>query len=490
MKSRRTAILGTLAAVAGAGVVLRRNSPGTRSAAKPVEMTPDQAKTRGLKTLSFVHYNDLHGHYQPRDYNGVSVSPLSLIRGYFDQVKAENPNTVFCNAGDDMEKGSLVELISQGASTVEIYKHVGLHLRAVGNHDFAYGADCLGRFIRDPGEVVLCSNHGVGAKDYHSFEVDGIRLGVFSMVGQPWDERNEQYDGPYFKGVSCRYDYVAVVNEMIRKHRREVDVLFLLSHLGFNLDQQIAAETQGLDFIIGGHSHTVLEAPVSSPGGALIVQAGCYGQFVGRLDLMIDPASRKAAGVRYALTPVSPAAMKPNLQLEAKIREVCRHYAPEADAPVATLPRALSKPEVAKLACEAALSVFGADAAVIDVETVWANLPAGPVSRQHFLDAFSVEIQPAGTHGFNGMMTGTLKRSEWESIERTVGRSAFAVTSRAASKNNATLRIAMQRRTALHIRNYFPGVAALQGARFEMEAWEMLANHFMATSPVDRAKPV
>lgn len=490
MKSRRTAILGGLAAVAGAGLALRRISQGTGAPAKPVDMTPEQAKERGLRTLTFVHYNDLHGHYQPRDYNGVTLSPLSLIRGYFDQVKEENPNALFCNAGDDMEKGSLVELVSNGASTLEIYKHVGLHLRAVGNHDFAYGADCLSRFVRETGDVVLCSNHGVEAKNYHSFEVDGIRLGVFSMVGQPWDERNEQYDGPYFKGVSCRYDYVNVVNEMIRKHRHEVDVLFLLSHLGFSLDQQIAAETQGLDLIIGGHSHTVLEMPVSSPGGTLIVQAGCYGQFVGRLDLMMDPVSRKAAGVRYALTPVSPAAMKPNEQLEAKIREICRQHAPDADAPVATLARALSEPDVAKLACEAALSVFDADAAIVDVDTVWAKLPAGPVSRQHFLDAFSVEIQPAGTHGFSAMMTGTLKRSDWESIRRNAENSPFAVASRTTPRNTATVRVALQRRTALHLRKYFPGIAALQGARFEMEAWEMLTKHFMSISPVVPSKPV
>ena len=398
-------------------------------------MSPAKAKELGLKTLSFVHYNDLHGHYKPRNYNGRFLSPLSLIRGYFDQVKAENPNSLFCNAGDDMEKGSLVDLISRGEGTIEINQHLGLDLRAVGNHDFAYGRDSLKRFLEVPGGVVLCSNHAIGAKNYHQFEMDGVRVGVFSMVGRPWNELNQQYDGPYFQGFACRYDFTAVANELIHKYRRGVDLLFMLSHLGLSIDEQIAAETEGLDFIIGGHSHTVLETPMRSANGTLIVQAGAYGNFVGRLDIMVEAKSRRISGFHYVLTPVSPAGMNPDLALETRIVDVCQRYAPKADAPITNLPHQLSKLEVAKLASEAAISVFGVDAAVIDVDTVWRELPAGPVSRQDLLDAFSVEIQPPGTHGFNSMMTGTLKVSDWRIIERMAGHS-FVVSSRPGPKGS------------------------------------------------------
>ena len=102
-----------------------------------------------------------------------------------------------------------------------------------------------------------------------------------------------------------------------------MDLLFLLSHLGLNTDQQVAAAVPGLDFIIGGHSHTLLTRPEQSPMGTVIVQAGCYGEYVGRLDVMVDRSSRKMAAYHYSITPVDPRNMTPNLHLEEKIREIC-----------------------------------------------------------------------------------------------------------------------------------------------------------------------
>ena len=476
MNTRRTAILATLAAAAGAGACFHF-LPGMSSSSRPRQMTPEEAKTLGFKMLSFVHYNDLHGHYHPKNYNGRYLSPLSLIRGYFDEVKAENPNSIFCNAGDDMEKGSVVEFLSKGESTIDIYKHLGLDLRALGNHDFAYGLESVKKFVNEPGDVVLCSNQlGLG-KSFHQFEIDGIRVGVFAMVCRPWDERDQQYDGPYFKGVECGYDFSNLARKMIRKHRKDVDLLFMLSHLGLGDDEQVARESQGLDFIIGGHSHSVLPEPRYSPSGTVIVQAGSYGEYVGRLDIMLDPSSRRMAGFRYALKTVDPATMAPNLALESKIREVFQRHAPDVDAPITNLPARLDRLNVAKLACDAAIAVFGVDAAIIDGSTVWGELSAGPIVRQDLLDAFTVEIQPPGTHGFNSMMTGTLDHRDWEILNRGTAGGQFSVSIRGELNSNQPVRVAMQRRTALGAKDYFSGIRSLKALRFEMETWEMLARH-------------
>ncbi len=446
------------------------------------EMQPAQASALGHKMISFVHFNDFHAHYQPRDYNGRSLSPLSLLRGYRDQVKAENPNTLFCTAGDDLEKGSVVDFISRGAATIEIYKELGLDLRAVGNHDFAYGLDTLKRFVSQTSGVVLCANHAV-AKDYHAFEMDGVRIGVFSMVGKPWDERNEQFDGPFFKGVDCRYDFSAVAREMIKKHRHEVDLLFLLSHLGLDTEKEVAAEAPGLDFIIGGHSHTLLWQAERSPEGTVIVQAGQYGEHVGRLDIMVDGKSRKMAGYHYTITPVNPQNMKPNMELEGKIREISARYDSGPQGPIVTLPRAVYKQSLAKLAGEAAMAVLKADAAIIELDTIWGSLPAGPTTRQDLLDVFRVEIQPPGTHGFNALMTANVRADEWAAM-KSKGNDGFVFVGEPKGGDQAMLRVALQRRTALGIGNYFKPAPELRDLNFEMETWEALAKHFSHPSSV------
>jgi 2',3'-cyclic-nucleotide 2'-phosphodiesterase (5'-nucleotidase family) len=462
-----------------------RSFDGSPAGPRPAEMDPGQAAGLGLKTISFVHFNDFHAHYSPHDYAGTVLSPLSLLRGYRDQVKAENPNTVFCSAGDEMEKGSLVDLVSGGAATIEIYRHLGLDLRAVGNHDFAYGLDTLRRFVSEPGGAVLCANQAV-AQGFHQFTIDGVRVGVFSMVGQPWDERDQQYEGPYFKGVDCRYDFAAQAREIIQAHRKEVDLLFLLSHLGLELDREVALQAPGLDFIIGGHSHTLLRQPELSASGIPIVQAGSYGEYVGRLDVMVDSKTHRMAGYHYRVTSVTPANMTPNLELECRIREICRRYEPNAEENVASLAEPLSRKGVGKLAAEAAMAVLQADAAVIDLTTVWGGLEAGPVTRQTLLNAFRVEIEPPGTHGFNAMMTATLRAADWEGMrQRSEGTRRTAATDRfvlaerpGASAGRETLRVAIQRRTALRLQKYFPGSPVLASPRFEMETWEVLARHF------------
>src|SRR5262245_33756165 len=139
MKRTLAVLLASLALVTVGSIYMAFEGAPDAQRTPAAEIKPAQAGAPGLKMISFVHFNDFHAHYQPKDYNGRVLSPLSLLRGYRDQVKAENPNTLFCSAGDDMEKGSIVDLLSNGAATIEIYKELGLDLRAVGNHDFAYG---------------------------------------------------------------------------------------------------------------------------------------------------------------------------------------------------------------------------------------------------------------------------------------------------------------------------------------------------------------
>ena len=442
-------------------------------------------------TISFVHFNDFHAHYQPKDYGDQVVSPLSLIRGYYDQVKAENPHTLFCSAGDEMEKGSLVEVVSHGVSTIEIYKHLGLDLRAIGNHDFGYGLETLRRFVTEPGDVALCANQSMGT-NYHQRTVAGVRIGVFSMVCQPWDERDEQYSGAYFNGVNHRYDFVEVAQEIVRAHRRDVDLLFMLSHAGIETDRDVAAKVPGLDFIIGGHSHELLSQAERTRRGVVIVQAGSFGEFVGRLDIQVDAHDHKMRSYRYGVKAVHPANMTANASLETAIREICHRLGPDVDTPLMQIDSELRRSEVARLAGQCAMEVLKVSAAVMDTTTVWGRLQAGLRSRQDFLDCFRMEIQPAGTHGFNSLVSATIRKSDWDLMRRDTS-NRFVFVGDPVADPAGNLRVAIQRRTALRLQNFFRGVSAPTAIQFEMEVWEAMSryatNHPAVARPAERRSP-
>ena len=89
-----------------------------------------------------------------------------------------------------------------------------------------------------------------------------------------------------------------IVNRLARKlrNREKCDLVILLTHCGFNegteqnpSDQLIAANTEGVDIIVGGHSHSFIKRPaiVQSKTGkkVLVVQAGAKGEEVGRIDI-------------------------------------------------------------------------------------------------------------------------------------------------------------------------------------------------------------
>ena len=92
----------------------------------------------------------------------------------------------------------------------------------------------------------------------------------------------------------------------------------VLSHLGFPQDVKLANRVDGVDVIVSGHTHNRLDRPVQS-GETLIIQSGCHGSFIGRLDLTIE--GRGVAGVRHRLIPVDET-IAPDPAMEALVESV------------------------------------------------------------------------------------------------------------------------------------------------------------------------
>jgi S-sulfosulfanyl-L-cysteine sulfohydrolase len=79
------------------------------------------------------------------------------------------------------------------------------------------------------------------------------------------------------------------------------DLVVVLSHLGLPQDLKMAREVDGIDVLLSGHTHNRLREPIHV-NGAIVIQAGCHGAFVGRLDVEVE--GRRLVAHRYALLPV------------------------------------------------------------------------------------------------------------------------------------------------------------------------------------------
>ena len=245
--------------------------------------------------LSFVHVNDQHASFvKVRD-----ASPWARQRGVFEAAHAANPFTLFTNSADDHEKGSVAEHMADGAAgslVPEIVRAMQFDVRTIGNHDFCHSLENVADYSVDPTALVVVSNicpaRGSalpwGAVDFGIKQVGELKVGFFGLVSRPWDELQTQPDHLRFydPDLECDFEFVSLARRLVAAHRGEVDLLVHVSHLGLGGDIELCEAVDGIDIVLGGHSHTVLNEE-QVVNGAAIIHCGAEGQFVGQLDLEV-----------------------------------------------------------------------------------------------------------------------------------------------------------------------------------------------------------
>jgi hypothetical protein len=447
---------------------------------------PDCDPAAASQTVTFVHVNDLHANYTPELANDLQ-SPYARIKAFHRSVEAENPYTLFTDGGDDFEKGCVAEPLSDGVATLLATFAMHFDVRVLGNHDFAWGVPMVLANARDPNAVVLASNTrfiadeppdplGFFGADWAEFQVGCVRVGFFGMVSKPWDEKNQQYDGPFFPEFETRYDYAERARELVEAHRKDVDLLVMVSHLGEGEDEALAAQVPGIDVILGGHSHTFLAKPMVV-GGTTIVQEGSSALWVGRLDVTLDLETREVVGTAYQATLNAPQTLEPDPGVQAAVEGIMEDYAPDALVPLATVhaPRA-TRPVAAITALAATRVPFGGQAGLVDTDTVWRSWSAGGLSQQDLLDTFKMEREPSGTTGFNSFYVAAIPGADLARLAAELPE-RWALAAPDSIDPQATYRLALQKPAAFHPADYLPAGVTLGPPSFLGEAWEILEQY-------------
>ena len=90
-------------------------------------------------------------------------------------------------------------------------------------------------------------------------------------------------EGIYF---TLGKDELLSIIDMLRINEK-VDLIVLVSHLGFSQDMKLLSDVHGVDICLSGHTHNRLYKPVLN-GKTIVIQSGCHGSFLGCLDLEMD----------------------------------------------------------------------------------------------------------------------------------------------------------------------------------------------------------
>ena len=172
----------------------------------------------------------------------------------------------------------------------------------IGNHDFDNGIEGLYAQLPHAKFDFLSANYDFSntvmdthTKPWKVFVKDGIRIGVFGLGVRLEGLVNKKMykETQYLDPVEIAQDVSRILKEEQQCH-----IVICLSHLGHRYrggrvsDTVLAASTENIDLIIGGHTHTFMERPeihTNRKGNKVLVnQVGCYGINVGRIDFYLD----------------------------------------------------------------------------------------------------------------------------------------------------------------------------------------------------------
>ncbi|PKN06815.1 MAG: hypothetical protein CVU70_04160 [Deltaproteobacteria bacterium HGW-Deltaproteobacteria-5] len=224
---------------------------------------------------------------------------MAYLAKRVETLRAEKP-TLFVAAGDMIQGNNWANLF-QGKSSIEAMNVMKFDAMVVGNHEFDFGQAILKERIEEANFPFLGANvTGLSQlKPYIIKNLDGLSIAVIGIVtgDTPTTTHPKNVSGLQFSSP------VDIVEKYVRELRAKNDIIVVLSHIGFSADMDLAKKVEGIDVIVGGHSHTKVAKPVVV-GKTHILQAFEHGKVLGVIDLTVKNGSIIRADSR--LEPISP----------------------------------------------------------------------------------------------------------------------------------------------------------------------------------------
>ncbi|MBQ4798163.1 metallophosphoesterase [Pseudoalteromonas sp. MMG006] len=368
------------------------------------------------QSVRFIHVADLHARF------GYEEQYFSRIKAYYNQAAAQTPHTLFTNGGDDYEKGTVAEQLSQGSATEEAVKAMQFDLRVVGNHDYAWGPEKLLSYSQDDSAIVLASNTRYEGEQLQDFAAVGfakvqvgcITLGVFGMTSVPWNELDEPIDlepiPDFIKQFKMSWQWQQIAQSIVSQYQDDVDYMVMLSHLGEGLDIDMATDVSGIDLVLGGHTHGG-ESYNTLDNGAVVIQPDFYAKGITDVTLTFNLQDKTSPLINYNTIDTDSVAERDEATKLA-IDEIMGRYAPDADTEIAISENYPSNLELAEITALAAAHTSDVTAALLNPDLVQKRWTPGTLTQEDFHKAYYVERQPSNTPGFNSVYTVTVSGTD------------------------------------------------------------------------------
>jgi sulfur-oxidizing protein SoxB len=302
--------------------------------------------------LRILWTNDTHGYLSPlyhreegddlfveRARREGRVGGFAYIAAIVNRQRAQLPErTLLLDSGDTWH-GTVVPVRLAGAPVVQVMNAMGYDAMVPGNVEFFYDQETLEHLFAEARFPITIANLYDAAWDervklpnmqpYIVKQVGDLKVAIIGMT-YPW--MSKVADHPQWS-FGLRVEEVQADIDRLRA-QEGVDVVVLLSHMGWKADAKYAELVSGIDVIVGAHTHDILYRPTVVRGkngtrDVLVVQCGSHGKMVGQLDLSVTRG--RVTAFEQTLFPVRTRELTPDPQITALIEKLRAPYKAELE---------------------------------------------------------------------------------------------------------------------------------------------------------------
>ncbi|WOO44691.1 multifunctional 2',3'-cyclic-nucleotide 2'-phosphodiesterase/3'-nucleotidase/5'-nucleotidase [Bacillus subtilis] len=268
----------------------------------------------GLWDLTVMHTNDTHAHLDDAARRMTKIN----------EVRSETNHNILLDAGD-VFSGDLYFTKWNGLADLKMMNMMGYDAMTFGNHEFDKGPTVLSdflsgnsatvdpanryhfeapefpivsanvdvsnepklkSFVKKPQTFTAGEKKEAGIHPYILLDVDGEKVAVFGLTTEDTATTSSPGKSIVFNDAfETAQNTVKAIQE-----EEQVNKIIALTHIGHNRDLELAKKVKGIDLIIGGHTHTLVDKMevVNNEEPTIVAQAKEYGQFLGRVDVAFD----------------------------------------------------------------------------------------------------------------------------------------------------------------------------------------------------------
>ncbi len=256
------------------------------------------SKNYTKNTLCILHTNDFHSRFHPFPANHnkwPNQGGITRLTGLINKYRLEHEHVLLFDSGDVFQ-GTPYFNVFKGHPELKWMQNIKYDATTIGNHDFDLGFEHLTKLRTQYQTPTLNCNYNINnslktiIQPYKVIQKGKIRIGVTGI-------------GIDLKGLLAETAYAGLsYNDPVEplqatvdnlKQKENCDIVVVLSHLGYSYDSskiddlKLAAKTDNIDLILGGHTHTFLEKPTAiknkSGKTVLVNQVGWSGLVLGKI---------------------------------------------------------------------------------------------------------------------------------------------------------------------------------------------------------------